>query len=168
MSITIRHLTEDDWQAYRDLRLEALAEAPEAFASSPEEQLDRSPEDWRAAVRQHEQSFVLGAFAGNTLVGMVSLARDMRSKTRHKGTVRGLYVVPSQRGRNIARLLMAALIREARAPVGLEQLNLSVVADNLSARALYERMGFVPYGREPHALKIGDRYLDDELMVLFL
>lgn len=168
MPTAIRYLTESDWQAYRELRLAALCEASESFASSAGELAELLPDDWRAALRRDQFSYVLGAFQGAALVGMVGFTRERRLKTRHKAIVRGLYVAPTCRGQGIARLLMEALLREARAEVGIEQLVLSVVAGNTPARALYDNLGFVPYGREPRALKLGDRYLDDEYMVLFL
>ena len=37
-----------------------------------------------------------------------------------------------------------------------------------AAAALYRSLGFAAFGREPNALKIGDRYLDEEYMVLRL
>jgi hypothetical protein len=36
------------------------------------------------------------------------------------------------------------------------------------ARQLYETVGFVVYGREPRALKVGDQYYDEDFMVLDL
>jgi RimJ/RimL family protein N-acetyltransferase len=45
---------------------------------------------------------------------------------------------------------------------------LAVNATNIPARNLYLAMGFEPFGREPRALKIGDRYFDEDYMALFL
>ena len=36
--LTVRSLTEDDWEAYRAVRLEALRESPEAFVGTFEEE----------------------------------------------------------------------------------------------------------------------------------
>ena len=65
-------------------------------------------------------------------------------------------------------MLLEAAIARARETPGVEQLILAVVTVNTPARNLYLSLGFEPYGREPLALKLGDRYLDEELMVLFL
>ena len=35
----------------------------------------------------------------------------------------------------------------------------------MHARRLYASLGFIEYGLEKNALKVGDRYLDDVLMV---
>jgi hypothetical protein len=49
----------------------------------------------------------------------------------------------------------------------VEQVQLLVVTDNERARRLYVSEGFVIYGLERRALKLGERYLDEYLMVRF-
>jgi len=48
------------------------------------------------------------------------------------------------------------------------QLHLTVVTTNLGAIKLYQKHGFKIYGTEPRALKIGDVFFDEHLMVLDL
>jgi RimJ/RimL family protein N-acetyltransferase len=43
---------------------------------------------------------------------------------------------------------------------------LTVVASNVAARRLYSAAGFEEYGLERRALKVGDEYYDEVLMVL--
>jgi hypothetical protein len=45
---------------------------------------------------------------------------------------------------------------------------ISVVTVQAAALSLYRSLGFESYGRERRALKIGDRYLDEEHMILFV
>ena len=68
----------------------------------------------------------------------------------------------------LAQALMLEAIARASAIPDLEQLVLSVVTSNETARNLYLTMGFQSYGLERQALKLGDRFLDEELMVLKL
>lgn len=63
---------------------------------------------------------------------------------------------------------MVELIARARLLPGLEILNLTVTSNNLSAKGLYESLGFICYGTEPKAMKVGDEYLDEDLMILML
>ena len=72
------------------------------------------------------------------------------------------------RGRKAGRALVEALVQRARTVEGLEQLVLSVAMTQQAARALYLALGFEPYGYERRALKLGDQYVDEEHMVLWL
>ena len=45
------------------------------------------------------------------------------------------------------------------------QIHLSVVSENAAARQLYLSAGFRVYGLDPRALKVENRYLDEDLMV---
>jgi len=51
---------------------------------------------------------------------------------------------------------------------GVLQIQLCVNADNVRARNLYLSLGFAAFGREPRALRVGDRFFDEEHMVLRL
>ena len=57
----------------------------------------------------------------------------------------GLAVLASYRGKGIARTLMMALLERARAE-GVPALSLSVEDGNISARGLYDSLGFVKVG----------------------
>lgn len=164
----IRTLEERDAERYRAVRLRALREEPDAFGSSYEEQVD-SPLAWFVErIRATEARFTLGAFDGETLVGSIIFMRETGMKMRHRGVITGMYVAPEGRGRGIGRALLLGAIERARAQVGLEQIHLAVVTRKSAARALYASAGFAVYGTEPRALKVGDDYLDEDLMVLRL
>ena len=169
--VTIRPLTVADVDRYWPLRLRALYEEPGAFGSSYEDQCDRDMAD--VATRLLEMTsgggFVLGAFVGEELMGIVSLGRETYRKGRHKAGVYQVYVVPEVRGRGYGRRLMEDLLARARKIEGLEQLDLAVNTANAPARTLYIALGFEPYGLERRALKLPDgTVLDEELMVYWL
>ena len=63
---------------------------------------------------------------------------------------------------------LLAVARIALRLVHQEQLTLSVGDGNAAAYRLYRKMGFSEYGREMKALKDGNRYFDEILMVRFL
>ena len=163
----IRTLSENDAAIYRVLRLEALRTNPEAFGSSYEETVAR-PLSATAERLRDPDAFTLGAFEGDALIGAVTLVRDQGLKMRHRANIYAMYVTPAARGRGVGRALMEEAIRRARQVPGLEQLHLAVVSSNTAARALYDTLGFVVYGQDPRTLKIGDRYFDEDMMVLRL
>jgi RimJ/RimL family protein N-acetyltransferase len=57
-------------------------------------------------------------------------------------------------------------LRRAATIPGLRCVHLSVAATQASARRLYSNAGFRSYGIEPEALMVGDRYIDEEHMIL--
>jgi ribosomal protein S18 acetylase RimI-like enzyme len=166
----IRILTEEDAALYRALRLEALQTNPEAFGSSYEDEEARplSATAERLRAQQTPGTFTLGALENGALIGTVTVVRDQGRKMRHRANVYAMYVTPAARGRGVGRALLAEAIRRARAVPGLEQLHLAVVSSNTTARALYDALGFVVYGRDPRTLKIGEQYFDEDMMVLRL
>jgi ribosomal protein S18 acetylase RimI-like enzyme len=167
----MRPLTEADAAAWRELRLRMLREHPDAFGSSYEENVTRPVESFAQRLRKAHNlpdSFILGAFEEGKLVGSAGLQREEGAKDRHKADIFSVYVAPELRVRGVARALLTELIVRARAAPGLEQLQLAVTTHNATARSLYAALGFETYGVEHHALKLGERYFDEELMVLWL
>ena len=77
-------------------------------------------------------------------------------------------MVPEHRRSGLGRRLVVEAIARARAWKGLECLWLDVTTVNTGARALYASLGFRGVAVKPCALKVGDRYYDEELMVLDL
>jgi len=163
----IRVITETEVEAFRALRLRALMEEPEAFGASAEEFATTSLPDVAKRLQPTDNAFVLGAFLPD-LGGMVGLVREHGQKRAHKAFIWGMYVAPEARGQGIGRSLMtAALARAAQLP-GLEQIHLDVVSTNAAATTLYRSLGFISYGTEPHALKLGDHYVDTALMAQWI
>jgi ribosomal protein S18 acetylase RimI-like enzyme len=80
----------------------------------------------------------------------------------------GVFVRPEWRGQGIAAQLLDELLARARQLAGLEQLQLSVVTGQEAAVHLYQSLGFQQYGLERRALRIGEHYVDEFHMVLFL
>jgi ribosomal protein S18 acetylase RimI-like enzyme len=97
---------------------------------------------------------------------MASFQREPHSKERHKGHLRRVYLSPPHRGRGLAAALIGELIRLAAKDDSVEQIHLAVGAHNANAIRTYRKLGFEFYGTEPHALRVGDEYVDEHLMVL--
>jgi ribosomal protein S18 acetylase RimI-like enzyme len=166
----IRPLTVADGAAWRELRLRMLREHPDAFGSAYEEQAPWPLERFAQRLRDANtpDNFLLGAFADGVLAGSAALGREDGAKERHKAGIYSVYVAPEVRGQGIGRALLAEVIERARAVPGIEQLHLAVTTHNTAARTLYASLGFERYGIERHAMKLADRYVDEDLMVLWL
>jgi ribosomal protein S18 acetylase RimI-like enzyme len=165
----LRLLTADDAEAFWHLRLEALRNDPASFADSAEEHLKTTVETARERLSKNDpaSNFVVGMFEEDKLTATAGFYRYTHNKERHKGHIWGVYVRPESRGKGIASVLMKEIVRRAHELNGLEQITL-VASANFPAQRLYKALGFESYGIEPHSLKIGNEYIDDVLMVLWL
>lgn len=169
--VEIRLLSVADLDLFWPVRLRALAAHPESFGTAVEEERelpmatvrDRFRNDWTA-----DGGFLLGAFVGRDLAGTIGVRRRPGRKRRHAAEIWAVWVDPGARGRGIGRALLVEAVRRAREAPDLAQLELSVGLHNGAARRLYAGVGFRPYGVARQALRVGDRFIDEELMVLFL
>jgi putative hydrolase of HD superfamily len=140
----ITRLGAGDEDRYRELRLRALADAPQAFASTLEREQAFTPDVWTSRLT-NDRSINLLAVEDGTPLGMTSALLEDPA-TAH---VLGMWVAPEARGRSVGHRLIetvAAWAREHRA----RDMVLWVTEINRPARALYEKSGFVPTGeRQP-------------------
>ncbi|MFI5035558.1 MAG: GNAT family N-acetyltransferase [Acidimicrobiales bacterium] len=135
-AITIRRGGEVDAAALRAIRLEALADTPEAFGSTYDETVAWDDAAWRDVAGRW--TFFL-AEDEERPVGMVTGGRH----DNYPGTwwLFGMYVVPALRGAGVAERLVARVGDWAR-DEGASELHLHVTELVPRARAFYEKVGF--------------------------
>ncbi len=144
--VLVRETMMADWQAWRDIRLQALRDAPDAFASTFAEQNTLGEDHWRQRVASD------GLFLA--WIPEVSAAEPAGMAGGYQaapGTVEliSMFVRPQARGRSVGEALIDAVIGWA-----LERdatsVHLWVTETNKHARLLYERCGFSVTGeRQP-------------------
>ncbi len=144
-----------------------MLNSPEAYVSSYGEVLSNSIDVYKVRF-QSENTVTFGAFSENELIGIVTLTRDTKSKTEHRAYMEALYVTPFERGKGLGRQLMQTAINYAEALDGVEQLCLSIIIRNPMVKRFYYALGFMPSGTHKRAVRMGDRYYDEEFMVMFL
>jgi ribosomal protein S18 acetylase RimI-like enzyme len=96
------------------------------------------------------------ALAGGRVVGWCDILPVDRPTRAHSGVL-GLGVAAGFRGKGIGGALMRAALERGRA-AGLTRIELSVREDNATARALYERFGFVVEGVQRKAVLVDGQY----------
>jgi GNAT superfamily N-acetyltransferase len=155
--MTVRRTGGADWASLRTIRLEALADTPEAFGTTHAEASRYRDRRWRTMAE--ESPYFLAEVDGR-VVGMVRGGQN----EHYPGTfwLYGMYVTPSQRGGGVARALVDAVVAWALAE-GATELYLHVGVGVARARAFYEKVGFAPTG-ERFAVR-GERNLELETMV---
>jgi GNAT superfamily N-acetyltransferase len=149
----------DDWRVWRDVRLAALADAPEAFASGPEQEQALPEDAWRAMTRT---AAIFVATAGGTGVGVVAGLPRESAEERGLGA---MWVAPSWRGRGLAAALAGAVIAWARSE-GCARIGLWVPADSPRARRFYQRQGFRATGQARPFPNDDTRIIDEMVLEL--
>jgi ribosomal protein S18 acetylase RimI-like enzyme len=139
---SVRRAVLGDEQILREVRLQALSDAPDAFGSTYERELARTTADWQRWMSPGV-AFILYVPAGTR--GMVAGLRDETDpEVVH---LMAMWVHPTIRGSGGADELVGAVIDCARSE-GAKVVRLKVIHGNDRARRFYERMGFCRTGIE--------------------
>jgi len=147
--VSIIVVTEDDWSAWKSLRLRALQEAPYAFRSTYDDWKDAPEERWRQRFRNPE-SLEIVADRNGSLVGLAGGTPGERPRTVE---LVSMWVEPSARGTGIVDALIAAV--ERWASIRAAELWLAVMPTNGRAIAAYSRHGFTRVNEPGEPLRDG-------------
>lgn len=138
----IRRLRPQDWRTFRDLRLRALRESPNAYGSTYENQEDYGEQHWRDWLSRDLPKLVASHDGADVALGSIFVTDDGWAR------VIAMWTMEQHRGHGHARAILTELVdwaRERGHPVELH-----VNTANPSARRVYEGFGFVATGeREP-------------------
>jgi ribosomal protein S18 acetylase RimI-like enzyme len=163
----IKKLIKHDASHYQQIRLEALSNNPDSFGTMYAEEAMMTIDKFEEKIPPVDNnSFILGCYENEDLIGIVALHQESRIKLRHKAYIRSMYVQPKYRKKDIGKLLLNELITRAKAIKEIEILLLDVVTNNLPAKQLYLSFGFQIYGIEKMAYKLNQQYFDLEYMSL--
>ena len=137
--LLVRPLKADEWEIFRNVRLAGLKEAPHAFGSRYEDQVDSGPDEWRARLAARAVQFIVER--GAQVVGTAGAAIE-----DGEASLVSMWVSPSARGQGAGDLLVGAVSAWAR-EAGFGRLALYVMEGNETAQRLYARHGFELSGR---------------------
>ena len=138
--LVIRRLAAGDWAAFREVRLAALRDAPEAFGSTEADAQQLDEKEWR---RRLEQRAVFVAEVSRQRVG---LAAGIGGDQPGEAELISMWVTPAWRGQGAGDRLVEAVLAWA-AGEGFLTVHLWVAQGNARAERLYTRHGFAATGR---------------------
>ncbi len=150
----IRRLHEAEWPLWRELRLRSLAESPDAFGSTLTREQQFSEGDWRERL---QGVAVVGFVAGRA----ASLGGGYRVRPGWLQVV-AMWTDPEHRGAGLAGRMLDLIVEAAYAEN--RRVVLDVERGNASARAVYERYGFVRTGHSS-PLREGSELVVEELVL---
>jgi ribosomal protein S18 acetylase RimI-like enzyme len=162
VEISVRALGEEEWQQYRDIRLTALEDSPEAFVATFAQEQALDEQAWRERMRRARR--LIAELAGSP-AGVVSLGAG-DPEFGHTGELFGLWVAPRGRGIGVAWKLVEAGAAQAVAD-GHRHLGYWVGTDNGPAVAFASSFGFRPTGkRRPMRVANETEGAEETVMVL--
>jgi GNAT superfamily N-acetyltransferase len=104
--LLIRPLRPDEWMLFRDLRIRAVTDTPDAFGAVPDEVVRRSDDEWRnfTAGFASDGHVLLVGFVADEAVG-TTYARLNDDGTGHIGA---MWIDPRHRRGGLGQLLLRA------------------------------------------------------------
>lgn len=138
--IETRRVGPDDWELFREIRLRALADAPDAFGMTLADAREVTEQGWRERLASTDPLLVVLDEGRPVAMGCGWAPPD-----REAAFVWGMWTAPEARRRGHAWHLLDELAGWARDL--RRELLLHVTQGNEGARRLYERAGFRPTGR---------------------
>lgn len=153
--IKVRLLDVDEWQLYRDVRLAALRDAPEAFVARSEDEASYDDDFWR---EQMSLATRIVAERGDEPVGLVGLG--LHEEDPQKAAVFGLWTAPSLRGHHVGWDLVS-IARQKATEDGCRLLYFWVISDKAAAIGFAGSFGFRPTS-ERRAVRVRDGQAEKE------
>ena len=123
--------------------------------------------DYIENVNSKDSSLMLLGFVGDKLASIVDIRGELPPRIAHNCEL-GISVRKKYWRLGIGSAMMGELIAFAKAHPVIRVVHLGVKAENMNARALYEKFGFAQTGVRRGFFKIRGEYYDEVLMDLML
>lgn len=139
---TIRRIAKGEWMLYKQMRLAALKDAPEAFSTTYESASQRSPESWANQAdgsAEGSARFTFLAFVDDKPAGLAALYRDADGV--NQGEIIQVWISPAFRSSGLASELIDFIFQCAKHN-GFDKIRAEVMVSNKRAIRFYEKSGF--------------------------
>jgi RimJ/RimL family protein N-acetyltransferase len=150
---------------FKEFRLQALKVAPGVFATSYEEAVTRSPEQWQTTIRGPVHQ-VFGLFDDERLIGITAVFTSRDDPSGETAELAMSFILPEYRGQGLSRLLYETRLDWIRAQPQFRRVIVSHRASNEASRRANQRYGFLPIGRSTR--KWPDGKSEDEIFYQLL
>ena len=154
----VRPFASHEWRLYKDLRLSALAESPDAFGSTLAAEQDRLDHEWSSRLASGASSGLdlpLVAELDGEPIGLAWGRVDRDDP--ELAYLYQMWIAPDHRRLGAGQMLLEAVIAWAKAK-HVCYLDLGVTYRESPAMHLYRRAGFEPLG-QPEPLRLGSDLL---------
>lgn len=159
MNIEIKKLTRDDWQVYKELRLQMLTEEPQAYSQTLEELENRFDQDWIDKTVADNMA-ILAAWVDGKLAGMSGLFYEEKDVV----AIWGVFVRKEFRGIGLGEKLIEETEKEIIKDKGVKRIQIEVTVTQIPAWQLYKKLGFKEIGRKKGATKLNGELFDEIIL----
>ncbi|CAM9526140.1 unnamed protein product [Ectocarpus fasciculatus] len=148
MNVDIVRCGPADWERVKDIRLKALADAPDSFGSTFADESKLTDEQWMArSLTPKAAQFIAYTDNGSRAVGLIVGARN-RDGPESTAGLYSMWVAPDARGLQVGHALVETVKTWVKEQGVYDRILLDVSNNNTAAIRLYESCGFRPTGNE--------------------
>lgn len=141
MNYIFKKLDKNDWKDYRDIRLEALKNEPNAFGSNYEKYKKKDDVYWINILsllgEKNSKSFLCAVLSGEKLVSIGGSYQDKNDEWN----IIAIYTKKEFRGLGAGSLLLGEMLKELKNR-GVNKVFLRVNVERVPAISLYKKFGF--------------------------
>lgn len=167
----INNISPDRFEEYKNIRIEALENIPQAFGSTVEEELKKEDSVWIEILQkslENKDEFLVFAEIEGSLAGMMRAYREQSQKCAHNASIVSVYVNKKYQGKGLSSLLMESLIEKIKINTEILRLELMVVTTQISAISLYKKFGFEIVGTLHKNVSVNGVFYDEHIMERFI
>ncbi len=156
----ITDLAVERWEEFKNLRVEAQTNDPNAFSSEIVETLKQSESDWRAKLEGKSGNKWVFAECNGKLIGMGFINFYQKLRFKHNVSLQGLYVTPEYRGKGIGEMLITARIEIISQNPGIKNILCDTYGTQVASIELHKKLGFEIAGCVKDFVVVDGKYYD--------
>ncbi len=169
--LNIEKAKSTDFESIKNLMLNALKDDPFGFSVAYEEYLFNGKEWWEKYISPYYLGFgdvMFVAKVNNTAVGIIGVIYERRERKKHTASIVWLYVNKDNRGKGTGKLLLESALEDIKTKNSVIKVTLLVNNTQEYALNLYKKYRFESSGTLKKDLLINGKYIDTQVMELFL
>ncbi len=149
------------WQEYKEIRLRALKDDPQAFFSSHRKEVEYPDVKWQERLQSvvDGNGWTVFAEIDSQLIGMLGAYQKGNDRKEGAVNVFGVFVAKEARGKGVAFKMMEKLLEQLK-QAGIIMAKLTVNENQSAAVALYKKLKFKVTGQESLVLGDGIKHIE--------
>lgn len=150
----------DEWESYRDLRLDSLTSDPQAFAAPLEKYSNLDENGWKERIKKclSKNNAMFIANSPDGPIGMMGYYPEGKDTVN----IYGVYVKKEFRGQGVSDKIMESILNSLDNNEEIKYIKLTVNKEQKRAVDFYKRFGFKEVG-EIKDVQMGNGEIYDEI-----